>query len=68
MNVYIFDAPFLSDKDLKGLPRIMACAELVPVLRKSEAETWKSPLTPLYKGEGQMSPPFCKGGLGRIYG
>jgi hypothetical protein len=58
MNRFIFDAPFLSEKDLNGLPKI--------ALRKSERTTWKSPPTPLYKGEDLMSPPLCKGGLGRI--
>jgi hypothetical protein len=58
MNRFIFNNSFQNEKDLNGIPRIP--------LKKSERTTWKSPLTPLYKGEDLTSPPLCKGGLGRI--
>jgi hypothetical protein len=35
MNIFNFINPFRNEKDLNGLPKIAACAELVSVLRKS---------------------------------
>jgi hypothetical protein len=43
MNRFIFNNPFQNEKDLNGIPKIAACAELVSVLRKSETKTLKSP-------------------------
>jgi hypothetical protein len=41
MNRFIFINPFQNEKDLNGIPKIAACAELVSVLRKSEKKTLK---------------------------
>jgi hypothetical protein len=41
MNRFIFNNPFQNEKDLNGIPKIAACAELVSVLRKSETKTLK---------------------------
>jgi hypothetical protein len=41
MNRFIFINPFQNEKDLNGLPKIAACAELVSVLRKSETKTFR---------------------------
>ena len=36
---FSFIKPFQDEKDLNGLPKIAACAELVSVLRKSGTKT-----------------------------
>jgi hypothetical protein len=38
MNTFILISPFQNEKDLNGIPKIAACAELVSVLRKSETK------------------------------
>jgi hypothetical protein len=42
MNILILISPFQNEKDLNGLPKIAACAELVSVLRKSGTKTLKN--------------------------
>jgi len=47
MNIFISINSFQNEKNLNGIPKIAACAELVSVLRKSETKTLKSPYIPL---------------------
>jgi hypothetical protein len=39
MNTISLISPFQNEKDLNGIPKIAACAELVSVLRKSGTKT-----------------------------